>query len=170
MTEHSTQTAARPEAAQPSAPLAVRNAAWAMYAGAAASVARGVTYLATQGATKAALERRFPHQSAAHITTLTHATVIAGSVASLVGAVLFFWIARESLQGKNWARITAAVLCGIGIVGAFIALTVPAPRTGRSSADLILSFVVAGIGLVSICILWQRNSNAYFRQFTRPRA
>jgi hypothetical protein len=33
-----------------------------------------------------------------------------------------------------------------------------------------MSFVVAGIGLFSICVLWQRSSNAYFRQFTRPRA
>jgi hypothetical protein len=60
------------------------------------------------------------------------------------------------------------VLCGLGIVEAFIDLTVPGLRAGRSSADLILSFVVAGLGLISVCIMWQRSSAAYFRQLRRP--
>jgi hypothetical protein len=31
-----------------------------------------------------------------------------------------------------------------------------------------VGFVIAGIGLVSICILWLRSSNAYFQQLGRP--
>jgi Co/Zn/Cd efflux system component len=114
--------------------------------------------------------RAYPRLSASDLTTLTHFTVASEAVAGLIAAVLFVWIARACLQGKNPARITAAVLCGLAIVGAFLALTVPDLRADRSSADLIVSFVVAGIGLVSTCILWQRSSSAYFRQVTRPRA
>jgi hypothetical protein len=157
MTEHITQTSARPDALRPAIPLAVRNAAWAMYAGAVASVARGVAYLVTERATKAALEHRFPRLSAGDITTLTHATVIAGSIAGVIGAFLFAWIALECVAGKNWARVTATVFCALGILGAFVGLD-----TGRSSAAVITGFVVAGIGLVSVCLLWQRSSNAFF--------
>jgi hypothetical protein len=157
MTEHNTQTAARPDVLRPAIPAAVRNAAWVMYAGAVASVVRGVIYLVTTRATKAALEHRFPRLSAAHITTLTHATVIAGSVAGVIGMAAFVWIALECLHGKNWARITATVFCALGILGAFVGLV-----GGRSPASLIMGFVVAGIGLLSVCLLWQRSSSAYF--------
>jgi hypothetical protein len=163
MTEHTTQTVARPDALRPATPHTVRNAAWVMYAGAVASVVRGVTYLVTQRATKAALEHRFPRMSAGNITTLTHATVIAGAVAGLIGAVLFVWIALECVQGKNWARITATVFCALGILGAFVGLD-----AARSSASVIVGFVVAGIGLVSVCLLWQRSSSAFFGNVRRP--
>ena len=152
-----TQTTVRPAALQPATPLAVRNAAWVMYAGAVASVARGVAYLVTERATKAALAHRFPRLSAGDITTLTHAMVIAGSVAGLIGAVLFAWIALESVAGKNWARVTGTVFCALGILGAFVGLD-----AGRSSAAVVAGFVVAGIGLASVCLLWQRSSNAFF--------
>ena len=126
MTEHNTQTAVRPDAPQHTAPLAVRNAARVMYAGAVASVARGVVYLVTERATKAALEHRFPRLSAATITTLTHATVIAGAVKGVVGALLFVWIARECLErnaghrsppprsarSASWARSSASTPAG----------------------------------------------------------
>lgn len=163
MTEHNTQTAVRPDAPQHTAPLAVRNAARVMYAGAVASVARGVVYLVTERATKAALEHRFPRLSAATITTLTHATVIAGAVTGVVGALLFVWIARECLERKRWAQITATAFCALGILGAFVGLD-----TGRSPASVIMGFAVAGIGLVSVCLLWQRGSNAFFRNAGRP--
>jgi hypothetical protein len=162
MTEHNTQTAARPGVLRPATPAAVRNAAWAMYAGAVASVVRGVIYLVTARATKAALEHRFPRLSAAHITTLTHAMVIAGSVSGVIGAAAFVWIALECVQGKNWARITATVFCALGILGAFVGLA-----GGRSPAAVIMGFVVAGIGLLSVCLLWQRSSNAYYENTRR---
>ena len=95
--------------------------------------------------------------SAGNITTLTHATVIAGAVAGLIGAAAFVWIAIECRERKNWARITGTVFCALGILGAFVGLV-----TGRSPASVIMGFVVAGIGLVSVCLLWQRSSNTFF--------
>jgi hypothetical protein len=163
MTEHTTLTPTRPGALRPATPPAVRIAAWVMYAGAVASVARGVAYLTTERATKAGLEHRFPRLSAGNITTLAHGTVIAGSIAGLIGAVLFAWIAIECVQGKNWARITGTAFCALGILGAFTALDL-----GRSTATVIIGFAVAGIGLVSVCLLWQRSLNAFFGNVRHP--
>jgi hypothetical protein len=157
MTEHTTLTPARPGALRPATPPAVRIAAWVMYAGAVASVARGVAYLTTERATKAALEHRFPHLSAGNITTLAHATVTAGSIAGLIGAAAFVWIALACMAGRNWARITGTAFCALGILGSFIGLDL-----GRSTATVILGFVVTGIGLASVFMLWLRSSNAFF--------
>lgn len=169
MLDHNTETVPRLDMLLPSAPLAVRNAAWVMYTGAVASVILIVVEFVTAQATKTALGRRYPRLSASGLTSVAHFTVISEAVVALIAAVLFVWIARACMDGRNWARVTATVLCGLAIVGAFLALTLPGLRVGWGSADLSLRFVVAGIGLVSICILWQRSSNAYFRQLRRAR-
>jgi hypothetical protein len=72
--------------------------------------------------------------------------VFSEAVAALIVAGLFVWIARKCMAGKNWARITATVLCALGILDAVLALTGPGLRAGRSPADLILGSTVAGIG------------------------
>jgi hypothetical protein len=166
MIEHQTDTGQRPDTLQPAAPLAVRNAALVMYAGAVACVIRTVVALVTSGATKTAIEHKYPRLSASGINTVTHITVISEAVAALIGAVLFIWIARACLQGKNWARITGTVFCALGLLGILTASL--GVGSGRTAANLIMTCVVAGIGLISICLLWQRGSNAYFRRFGRP--
>jgi hypothetical protein len=54
------------------------------------------------------------------------------------------------------------VFCALGILGAFVGLA-----GGRSPAAVIMGFVVAGIGLLSVCLLWQRSSNAYYENTRR---
>jgi hypothetical protein len=166
MLDHHTETIARGDILQPGAPDAVRLAAWVMYAGAVASAVRVAVAFATAGATKTAIAQKYPTLSASSLTTVTHVAVIGGAAVALIAGVLFVWIARVCMAGKNWARITGTVLCAIGVLFAVLDLTVGA----RSSADLVMNYVVAGIGLVSICPLWQRSSSAYFRQSTRAGA
>jgi len=160
MIEQHAHTIPRPGTLQPAAPLAVRNAARVMYAGAAACVIRAVVDIVTAGAAKTAIARKYPKLTAGDITTVTHITVISGAAAALIGALLFVWIARVSVEGRNWARVTATVFCALGLLDVLVAsLDVGA---GRTIANLIMSSVVAGIGLVSICALWQHSANAYF--------
>jgi hypothetical protein len=164
MIEQHTQTGQRPDTMRTDAPRAVRSAAWVMYAGAVASVVHSVVYLVTASATKTAIGHKYPRLSASELTTVAHITVTSEAVAGLIGAALFLWIAHACLDGRNWARITATVFCAVGFVGAFYAL-----GTGWSTGNVIMGFAVDGIGLVSICILWQRSSNAYFLKSRRPR-
>ncbi len=162
MIEQNTQTGQRPGIARPATPAAVRNAARVMYAGATASVARAVVSLETEGATRTALEHRYPRLSAHSITTLTHVTVIAVAVVALIGAVIYIWLARKCTEGKNWARITATVLGALEVLGAFLGLD-----AGRSPADVVVGFVIAAIWVAAICMLWQRGSTAYFEDARR---
>jgi hypothetical protein len=158
-----------PDAAQVSddqqltAPTSVRTAVKIMYAGAGASVLHAIVYVATQGAGKTAIERRYPHMQAGTVSTLTHVTVIAGVIVCLFGAALFMWIARSCKSGRNWARVTAAVLLVLGVLAAVYDLVSP-----RAAAVTITSFVVCLIGLVAVVLLWRGSSSAYFKLFTRP--
>jgi hypothetical protein len=157
-----------PDAAQVSdyqltAPRSVLTAVKIMYAGAGASVLHAIAYVATQGAGKTAIERRYPHMPAGTVSTLTHVTVIAGVVVCLLGAVGFAWIARSCKSGRNWARVTATVLLVLGVLAAVYDLVSP-----RAAAVTIISFVVCLIGLAAVALLWRGSSSAYFTLFTRP--
>jgi hypothetical protein len=157
-----------PDAAQVSdyqltAPRSVRTAVKIMYAGAGASVLHAAVYVATQGADKAAIERRYRHMSAGTVSTLTHVTVISGVIVCLLGAVLFTWIARSCKSGRNWARVTAAVLVVLGVLAAVYDLVSP-----RAAAVTIISFVVCLIGLAAVVLLWRGSASAYFTFFKRP--
>jgi hypothetical protein len=168
MIEHHAVIAPRPGTLPPTAPVALRNATLVMYAGAAASVIRTVVCFVTASATKTAIEHKYPQLSAGATNTVTHVAVIGGAVGALIGAGLFVWIARACLEGKSWARVTGTVFCALGILG-IPAASLDVGATG-TTANLIMSSVVAGIGLVSVCILWQRGSNAYFRHSRYPGA
>jgi hypothetical protein len=167
MIEYNTQTDQRPgqqpDTLRPAVPAAIRNAARVMYAGAAASVVHFVVVLVATGPTKNAIEHKHPQLSASALSTVTDITVVTGAVAALIGVAAFIWIARLCLRGRNWARITAAVLAGLGVLAA-----VYDPSAGRAAADLVMTFVVAAIGVVTVWLLWQRSSNDYFRYFKRP--
>jgi len=148
---------------QLTAPTSVLTATKIMYAGAVASVLHAVVYVATQGADKTAIERRYPHMSAGTVSTLTHITVISGVIVGLLGAVLFTWVARSCQRGRNWARVTATVLVVVGVLAAVYDLVSP-----RAAAVTITSFMVCLIGLAAVVLLWRGSSSAYFKLFTRP--
>jgi hypothetical protein len=163
MIEHHAETSQPPGIHEPEIPAGIRSACWVMYAGAVASVIHAVVALITTGATKSAIHGKHPHLAAGTLSTLTSITVIATAVLALIGAGLFIWIARACRRGKNWARVTGTVFAVLGVL-----LAIYDVSAGRSAASLIVSFVVAALGLASVAILWQHSSSAYFRYFKRP--
>jgi hypothetical protein len=152
-----------PELQRPDPPTAVLTAVKVMYAGAAASVLHAVVYAVTQGAQKAAIERKYPHLSAGTVSTVTHISVIGGVIVCLLGAVLFAWIARACRRGRNWARVTGTALFVLGF------LAVAYDLASRLSATAnIVTVLVDLIGLAAVVLLWQRRSSAWFASFKRP--
>jgi hypothetical protein len=148
---------------QQTAPRSVLTAIKVMYAGAAASAIHAVVYVATQGAEKAAIERRYPHKPAGTVSTLTHVTVIGGVIVGLLGAALFIWVARSCRRGRNWARVTATVLFVLGVLAAVYDLVSP-----RAAAVTVVSFGVCLIGLAAVVLLWLGSASAWFKFCTRP--
>ena len=153
----------RPGLDRPAIPASVLNAIKAMYAGAVFCVLDIIIDLADQGATKTAIKKKSPHLSLHSLNTIMHAGVIGDVVVGVLGALLFVWIARSCRSGKNWARVTATVLCFIGLLGAVEHLIEP-----NATLSLIASFVLFLIGLAAVVLLWMRSSSVYFKYFKRP--
>jgi hypothetical protein len=148
---------------QPTAPAAVLNAVRIMYLGAAFSVVHAVIYLVTENATKTAIRDKNPTMSASTLNSVTHAGVIIGAAAGIIGALLFLWIARSCKNGKNWARVTGTVFFFIGILGAVYDVA-----TAEATITAIMNFIGLAIGLVTVVLLWQPSSGRYFNFFRRP--
>jgi ABC-type Na+ efflux pump permease subunit len=148
---------------RPAIPASVLNAVKVMYAGAVFSVLDIIIGLTNQSATKTAIRKKSPHLSLHTLNNTVHIAVIGDIVVGVLGALLFIWIARSCRSGKNWARVTATVLCFIGFLGAVFHIIEP-----EATLNLIASFVLFLIGLAAVVLLWLRSSSAYFKYFKRP--
>jgi uncharacterized membrane protein (UPF0136 family) len=147
-----------PETQPRAVPGSVRQAVRAMYAGAAASLIYLISSVATQGSTRTAIQKRFPHLSASQVSTQQHVLLIAGIVSGLIAIAAWILIARASRAGKNWARITGTVLFGLATLDALGGLINPVAIPVK-----ILAFVIWVFGLIAVVRLWQAASTAYFK-------
>jgi hypothetical protein len=85
------------------------------------------------------------------------------AVEAIIGAGLWFWMARANRQGKNWARITSTVFFGLDCL-AFILIIALVGSVSAKAAGIVLA---AGsiqwlIGLAAVILLWRRPSTEYF--------
>jgi hypothetical protein len=148
--------AKEPRRQAPSVPAPVRNAVKVMYLGAVAQVAYAVVFIATASATKEAIRVKHPHYTAHQLAQTQRGAVIVGVVVGMIGVALFIWIAQQCQRGKSWARIVAAVLLVLAVIGA------ASGRTPEASADRVVAVVIVVIGLVALVLLWLPQSSAYF--------
>ncbi len=76
------------------------------------------------------------------------------TVAFLVPAALWLWMARAASQGRSWARILSTVL--------FVLATLP--LTASRGVVQVLTVAPAWlIGLAVVWLLWRRASSAFFK-------
>jgi uncharacterized membrane protein HdeD (DUF308 family) len=143
----------------------MRAALAAMCAGAAVSAVHAVVYASTAAAEKAAIEQKYPHLSPADVTTVTHITVIGGSIAGWISVALFLGVARACRPGQDWARVAGSVFFVIGALGLLWNAT-----HADTTLNLWLGVAEVAAGLVAVTALWQRSSGRYFESFRRPRS
>jgi hypothetical protein len=147
-----------PEAPRPPAPASVRNAVKVMYAGAVASLAYAIVFIATLSATKDAIAKHSPQLTASQPNGMQQALMTSAIVDGLIGAALWIFIARACERGKNWARITGTVLFGIDTVGVLGGLPIPVAAPVK-----IFALVVWLVGLAAVILLWRGTSTAFFK-------
>jgi hypothetical protein len=147
-----------PEVSRPPVPKSVQNAVKFMYVGAALSLIGIAVDLATPNATKRAIEKRSPRLTISQVNSREHALLIVAIVIGLIAAGVWFWLARSSLRGKNWARITGTVLFALYTIDNLVSL-------GLSTAGLVHLYGLLGwlIGLGAVVFLWRRDSTAFFK-------
>jgi hypothetical protein len=141
-----------------SAPLTVSRAAQVMYVGVAASLVGVVIDLLMRHTIRTAIVQNSTKLTPSQVSNGYHAELVLLIVFGLIGAGLWFWMARSCLAGKNWARIASTVFFGIDTVALLLNATA-APGGGLTR---LYGIVVWAIGLTAIVLLWRRSSSAYF--------
>jgi hypothetical protein len=98
-----------------------------------------------------------------------------GIPGAIIGIGLWIWMAKANQAGKNWARITSTVFFGIDCLGLLLILVgvgVVMHAVSPSVKIVLVASVVAGIitwviGLVTIVLLWGRESSEYYAAMKR---
>jgi hypothetical protein len=140
-------------------PRPVQNAVKLMYAGAAVEVIALVVALIARNSIRSALLKIHPNYTAAQLHTAVNVQTISLVIGAAVATGLWLWMAWANGRGHNWARILSAVFFGISTLD----LIVTAAAV-RAPGSLIVGFVIWLIGLATIVLLFNRESNAFFRQ------
>jgi len=164
MIEHYPNAAQTPELQRPGPPASLRRAVQVMYAGAIVTAIHAVIYVATAGAEKTAIKVKHPQMLPGTLSAVAAGVVTFETVVAVLSAVLFVWIARQCLKGRNGARITATVLLVVAVLLTAYRL---GPGAG-TTLDAVVMVVVDLIGLAAVVLLWLRSSSAYFAFFKRP--
>jgi hypothetical protein len=148
-----------PAPAPANAPQSVIRASYVMYLGIAASVVGIIIDLLMRHTIRTAIVQHSSNMTAAQVNDTYHAELALLVVFGLIGAGLWYWMARSCLAGKSWARTTSTVFFGIDTLAVILGVAV----TPGGGATRIYGFLVWIIGLVAIILLWQRPSTEYFR-------
>lgn len=114
--------------------------------------------VAGRGEMRDDLREENPERSAEEIDTLVN--LLTGVLAALfIGfIVLYVILARKIPQGAGWARITATVIIGIGLLFS----------AGAAIGGDILSLAFAAISIAILVFLWRRPSSDFFAQTKGP--
>jgi hypothetical protein len=149
-------------AGPPRPPAPVLTAARFMHAGAIGTAAGLIVLLAFSWDTNLYHLTLFGH----HYTTaqLAHLRPLLITVAAAVGlalTALWLWMARATSQGKNWARISATVLCGLATL----------QLIGNHGAAQVFYAVLTWLtGLPAVWLLWRPASSAFFKSVKAARS
>jgi len=93
------------------------------------------------------------------------------TLGAVIGAGLWFWMARANRSGAQWARITSTVLFAIDCVLLLAIIGLASKVAGTAGVGLVIGSALVQwlIGLVAIITLWARPSSAYFNAASGPR-
>ena len=145
------------EPVRPEPPGSVRTAVKFMYGGAALSAVWLVIGLASANSVKTAIEKAYPHYTAAHVHSLEMASVATGVVIEAIAIALWIWMARASAAGHAYARIVSTVLFALNTLGLVAFFARP-----YYSIGVVFNLLIWVAGLGAVVLLWRRDSGPYF--------
>ena len=106
-----------PEVRRPAAPPSLQKAVRFMYTGSALSIIGIVVNITAANATaRSILTHDHKSLTATQISQAADGVRVLYVIVGLIAAVVWLWLARYSLAGRNWARITGTVLFGLATI------------------------------------------------------
>lgn len=138
-------------------PAPVVNAVRAIFASVTLSLIGVVVTLMTQTSMRAQIVKTQPTLTPDMVNTAMTIAVVVAVVFGIVSTVLYVALALLIRAGKNWARIVAFVLFGLGAFFGLISLAQPAAAISRG-----LGLVSLVLDVAIIVLLAQRRATEYF--------
>lgn len=128
---------------QPAAPAGpppkeVRWATFAMYAAVALSLLGLLVGIIDSAGYKDSIRAANVGKTTVDIDALYTAAIVFGVVVTLLVAALYIFLARQLLNGKNWARITTFIVVGLFTLLGLLGLGGDAPTISRLVSILVL--------------------------------
>lgn len=94
---------------------------------------------------------------------------VGGAVLGLISLGLWIWMAVMNRKGRNWARITATVFGGLGLLSSLSSIGNMAGNAAlggatmpMSTGSVVLAVVDPLLVVAILVLLWIRPSSAYF--------
>jgi hypothetical protein len=148
-----------PEVRRPTAPPSLQKAVRFMYTGSALSIIGiAVNITAAHATARSILTHDHKSLTATQISQAADGVRVVYVIVGLIAAVVWLWLARSSLAGRNWARITGTVLFGLATIEN---LDLFAFKT--SLLVHLFGLLVWLVGLGAVIFLWRRDSTAYLK-------
>lgn len=151
-----------PAASRPEPPQSVLTAVRLMYAGAVLSLLSFVVSLFTMGDVREQIRQADTQNvmTDAQVDAAASLGIAFAVVLGLVGAGLWFWMARANLKGRNWARILATVFFGLNtfaLLGSF------SQNTGGSALTLVFTVGTWLVGLGAVVFMFRPESKPFYQ-------
>ncbi|MCP2336650.1 hypothetical protein [Actinomadura rupiterrae] len=164
---------------RPPLPQTVQIAFYLMLAGAAMQVLGFIVTVVRISALRDQLRRQLIDNGTAptdsSLNTLVTVVIAIAGVFAVIGVGLWIWMAFTNRAGRQWARITGTVFFGIFTLSTLASLvTLAAGGSSRinvgssTPASFAVSAISWLIGLVTVVLLWNKGSGAYFRPVHAP--
>ncbi|MBW4094637.1 MAG: hypothetical protein HIU81_04200, partial [Acidobacteria bacterium] len=84
-------------------------------------------------------------------------------IISLIVWALMIWF---NLKGRNWARITATVLGGLGIISTLTSMG----QTASNGLTVVLGVILLLVEIAILVLLWMKPTSAFYKAVSAQRA
>jgi hypothetical protein len=152
---------------KPPIPKTVQNAFYLMLAGAALELVSTLVSIGSTSNLRDRFRAQNPGFTDTQVNNAVHAGVASAVVSVLIGIGLWIWMAFANRAGKNWARITGTVFFGIECLSLLATLAASSTSTfstiKASGIAVALSVLMWLVGLVTVILLWNKQSGPYFK-------
>ncbi len=153
-----------PDVRRPTAPPSLRRAVSFMYAGSVLSIVGiAVNITAAHTGARSLLTHEHKSLTATQINDAVAGLRAIDVIVGLIAAVVWLWLARSCLAGRNWARITGTVFFGLATIENLDSFAL-----SQTVLVHLYGLLVWLVGLAAVIFLWRRESTAYLKPAPPP--
>ncbi|GAB3293992.1 hypothetical protein [Parasphingorhabdus pacifica] len=165
---------------RPAAPRPVQLARVLWLAGVVVGFVRSYVQLSDRERLIDRLSEAAPEMSQVQIDAAANSGIAVTLLISVLSLLVFALLCQRMVQGRNWARVVLTVFGGLNLVGTVFTLAAVlalGPQAVSNLAgvqvgvwELVFGVAILGIDAAAIVMMYQPESNRFFREMRSRRA